>query len=398
MVHSNDISNIARFWRFPEFRDHRRNVEKYQRYASHQDFLIDCSKNKLIPKGFRLKWNLNMNSIEFQDKKVEETLLETSSKLIKVAIETSKHQVETIRGRLQETDLKLKAILSTEDYAIFSDYMIKHTMKIRKSLEKTKKKKIAWCKRKVKHNPQARTLLINKNNFEKSDISTDIESDISQKIKTIRREVETETHLINRNEGSQKTMKIIQMKADGHCYFRAISQALYGHQEEHPSIRKKVVTELMNNKTSYAKYVSGDYNEHLKNMSEGDKGRNSWATEAEIFATTRCYNTDIFITSNINDKWIWQRFAKFDICERNKSYITLMYNDHHFNFVEVDQKPCWCNTCINPETSHNYNLRSQSKRENLNSTENDNHNSLTSSPDKENNYNLRSRSKKKKPF
>ena len=53
------------------------------RFESHRTFLQDCLANKVILKGFNLKWTLNLVSNGGGDNNIKNILNDTSEKLLK---------------------------------------------------------------------------------------------------------------------------------------------------------------------------------------------------------------------------------------------------------------------------------------------------------------------------
>ena len=70
---------------------------------------------------------------------------------------------------------------------------------------------------------------------------------------------------------------------DGNCFFRAISEALYEHQDDHERIRNTLVHYILLNKDVFVTFTPStaeSFDKHLQRM----QLRGTWATHLEIFA------------------------------------------------------------------------------------------------------------------
>ena len=63
-----------------------------------------------------------------------------------------------------------------------------------------------------------------------------------------------------------------------------------GNESKHEDIRRNVAETLRENKDRYEHLVDGDFDTHIQNMSRATGSRNSWATEAELCATSETYD------------------------------------------------------------------------------------------------------------
>jgi hypothetical protein len=83
------------------------------------------------------------------------------------------------------------------------------------------------------------------------------------------------------------------MVGDGNCLFRALSDAVYGSQEEHSVVRAEIVDYIAQNSTRFTPLVIGQntIEEHLATMRAPGK----WATQVEIQAATDVYNVNIYL-------------------------------------------------------------------------------------------------------
>ena len=94
-----------------------------------------------------------------------------------------------------------------------------------------------------------------------------------------------------KESSSRKAPETIRdVKGDGNCFFRYISVFFNGDEDKHEDIRRNVVETLRENKDCYKHLVDGDFDTHIQNMSKATGSRNSWATEAELCATSETYD------------------------------------------------------------------------------------------------------------
>ena len=64
-------------------------------------------------------------------------------------------------------------------------------------------------------------------------------------------------------------LKIVEMGGDGNCLFRALSDQLYGHQNEHKDLRAKAIKHIKANKEIFQFYIEDDqpFDEYVGEMS-----------------------------------------------------------------------------------------------------------------------------------
>ena len=85
---------------------------------------------------------------------------------------------------------------------------------------------------------------------------------------------------VQRNEKLIPGRKIIPMKADGNCFYRALSYQLFSTQEEYDIVHRVVYRTEMYNKPIFANYLIPGHDEatiddHLKNKYVGFLGHSS---------------------------------------------------------------------------------------------------------------------------
>ena len=96
------------------------------------------------------------------------------------------------------------------------------------------------------------------------------------------------------------------MEKDGNCYFRCIALAIHDNENKHKEVRQKIVETMKMNKQVYQAYAE-NFDSHLEHMMRSDGHTNTWATEAEILATSEAYKWDVFV---LREQYKKHRMAK----------------------------------------------------------------------------------------
>uniref|UniRef100_A0A803KS94 OTU domain-containing protein n=1 Tax=Chenopodium quinoa TaxID=63459 RepID=A0A803KS94_CHEQI len=88
-------------------------------------------------------------------------------------------------------------------------------------------------------------------------------------------------------------LKIIQVTADGNCFFRALADQLEGNEEEHEKYRRMVVQYIEKNRELFEPFIEDDvpFDEYCQSM--GKDG--TWAGHMELQAATLVTHTNICI-------------------------------------------------------------------------------------------------------
>jgi len=68
-------------------------VEKKARYNSHLKLLQKCMENNLTPKGFQIKWKLNLDAGIQSKRRVKDMLADTSKHLLSEAIKLCRNEL-----------------------------------------------------------------------------------------------------------------------------------------------------------------------------------------------------------------------------------------------------------------------------------------------------------------
>ncbi|KAL2522734.1 SEC-C motif-containing protein/OTU-like cysteine protease family protein [Forsythia ovata] len=129
-------------------------------------------------------------------------------------------------------------------------------------------------------------------------------------------------------------LKIIQLTADGNCFFRALADQLEGDEDECNKYRTMVVEFIRNKREMFEPFIEDEvpFDEYCKSM--GEDG--TWAGHMELQAASLVTHTNICIHRHMSPRWYIQNFDK---CEARM--IHLSYHDgEHYNSVRSKDDTC----------------------------------------------------------
>ena len=122
-------------------------------------------------------------------------------------------------------------------------------------------------------------------------------------------------------------LRIKQITGDGNCFFRSISDQLYGHENEHRAIRKVIVGHMDENKDEYSLFVEDDepWSDYIGRMRKDG----TWAGQIEVIVASKIFCMTINIHQPSLPIWIIS-------CDspQTKS-IHLAFEDDHYNSVRM---------------------------------------------------------------
>ncbi|XP_062572298.1 uncharacterized protein LOC134234263 [Saccostrea cucullata] len=103
-------------------------------------------------------------------------------------------------------------------------------------------------------------------------------------------------------KGMDMPTKCKEIKADGNCFFRAISFSLTNSENDHQLVREAVCQHLLKHETKFQHLMrsEGSLRSYLLSSKMSEDG--VWATELEIHAMSHLLNVDIYTYSD--RKWI----------------------------------------------------------------------------------------------
>ncbi|KAJ9562317.1 hypothetical protein OSB04_007477 [Centaurea solstitialis] len=129
-------------------------------------------------------------------------------------------------------------------------------------------------------------------------------------------------------------LKIIEVTADGNCFFRALADQLEGDEDKHEAYRKMVVHYIMKNRENFEPFIEDDvpFDEYCQSM--GKDG--TWAGNMELQAASLVTHSNICIHRKSSPRWYIKNFNDHDA-----QMIHLSYHDwEHYNSVRLKEDTC----------------------------------------------------------
>ncbi|KAG0569919.1 hypothetical protein KC19_6G125000 [Ceratodon purpureus] len=153
------------------------------------------------------------------------------------------------------------------------------------------------------------------------------------KLKVIRNKDKTKEIASLNQQLGLLDLKVVQVTADGNCFFRAVSEQLEGDEEEHSKYRKMVVDYLQEHREDFEPFVEDEvpFDDYLKNMRE----ETTWAGHMEIQATSLVTRTNICIHQLKTPRWHFRNFNTADAKTIHLSY----HDGEHYNSVRRQDDP-----------------------------------------------------------
>ncbi|GMH06409.1 hypothetical protein Nepgr_008249 [Nepenthes gracilis] len=128
-------------------------------------------------------------------------------------------------------------------------------------------------------------------------------------------------------------LKIIEVTADGNCFFRALADQLEGNEDEHEKYRTMVVHHIMENREMFEPFIEDDAPFEKYCQSIGKDG--TWAGHMELQAASLVTHTNICIHRNMSPRWYIRNFN-----DQGARMIHLSYHDgEHYNSVRLKEDP-----------------------------------------------------------
>ncbi|XP_073098979.1 OVARIAN TUMOR DOMAIN-containing deubiquitinating enzyme 7 isoform X3 [Elaeis guineensis] len=129
-------------------------------------------------------------------------------------------------------------------------------------------------------------------------------------------------------------LKIIQVTADGNCFFRALADQLEGNEEEHKKYRDMVVQYILNHREDFEPFIEDDvpFDEYCQSMEKDG----TWAGHMELQAASLVTRRNICIHRLRSPRWYINNFSSHEA-----SMIHLCYHDgEHYNSVRLKEDYC----------------------------------------------------------
>lgn len=109
---------------------------------------------------------------------------------------------------------------------------------------------------------------------------------------------------------ASQNRKLIQIKGDGNCLFRALSLVVYGSEMYHSKIRELLVNFVRSNADKFRVYVTRGttLEDHLLHMQYS----RTWGTQVELYAAASLFGRELYVytpTVRADRQYIWTRIS-----------------------------------------------------------------------------------------
>lgn len=109
---------------------------------------------------------------------------------------------------------------------------------------------------------------------------------------------------------AQQNRKLVKVRGDGNCLFRALSLIVYGSEMCHSRVRQLLVNFVRENADNFKGYLSSGttLEDHLLHMQYS----RTWATQVELYAAASLFGRDVYIytpTVRADKQYIWTKLS-----------------------------------------------------------------------------------------
>eukprot|EP00918_Siedleckia_nematoides_P000445 GHVU01001113.1.p1 GENE.GHVU01001113.1~~GHVU01001113.1.p1 ORF type:complete len:254 (-),score=57.57 GHVU01001113.1:199-960(-) len=95
-------------------------------------------------------------------------------------------------------------------------------------------------------------------------------------------------------------LKLVDMKGDGNCQFRAAAHGIFGDARHHPAVRSKVVKHMRARPDDFGIFFEGSgFDEYLSDMASDG----TWGDEICVKAISDCFKCTIHLITSNHDNW-----------------------------------------------------------------------------------------------
>lgn len=129
-------------------------------------------------------------------------------------------------------------------------------------------------------------------------------------------------------------LKVIEVTADGNCFFRAMADQLEGNEDKHEKYRKMVVHYIVKNRENFEPFIEDEvpFDDYCKSMEKDG----TWAGHMELQAASLVTHSNICIHRKSSPRWYIKNFS-----DRDAQMIHLSYHDwEHYNSVRLKEDTC----------------------------------------------------------
>ncbi|CAI5736842.1 unnamed protein product [Peronospora destructor] len=90
--------------------------------------------------------------------------------------------------------------------------------------------------------------------------------------------------------------KLHEVKGDGNCLFRALSDQLFGDQQQHEQVREKIVNYLEQHRNDFEPFMEDE--EKFEKYCERMRENGTWGGNQELYAAARLFQAYIIVHQN----------------------------------------------------------------------------------------------------
>ena len=269
-------------------------IGKRLRYGSHADFLQKCLDSSVIPKGFQFKWDVQLDVNQEERDKCTRVKTDAALKLMQIARDACVRKANELRTEIDNSALKFH-----QDCDYIDKFVSSETVKLAEQKAKKWRSLTRGCM----------------------------------------------------GQTQQQRYKITNIVKDGNCFYRCLSQHMYGTQLCLAEVRRDIVKHMYAHAERYSALIDGDVEAHIHNQMHSDGRVSSWATEAEIQAAADWFGITIEVSLG-REFTTWSRFVSEinrEFCDANPVSINLLLENSHFSLVsDTYHRPVLpsCNTSL----------------------------------------------------
>jgi hypothetical protein len=133
----------------------------------------------------------------------------------------------------------------------------------------------------------------------------------------------------------------VVVKGDGNCFYRCVSLYICGTEDNHSEVRRDINDFMIVNKEHFECLVDEPVDDHLRGQTATDGRYESWATEAEVLATSALYEINVKVSYDEGGSGRTWRTHTYHVstgtADRHsapyKESLCVAYNRNHFNLL-----------------------------------------------------------------
>ncbi|XP_014509808.1 OTU domain-containing protein 3 isoform X2 [Vigna radiata var. radiata] len=128
-------------------------------------------------------------------------------------------------------------------------------------------------------------------------------------------------------------LRIVEVTADGNCFFRSLADQLEGNEEEHKKYRSLVVKHILDNREIFEPFIEDEvpFDQYCQSM-END---GTWAGHMELQAASLVTRCNICIHRHMSPRWYIRNFDDHGVRMVHLSY----HDGEHYNSVRLKDDP-----------------------------------------------------------